>query len=99
MESFTHYYATALFLIGLMGLVRHRDHLIMFLMCLELMLLGVNTNFIGFASIHGQSAGQIIVFFILTVAAAEVAIGLALLVLLFRQKKSVAIQTITELRG
>jgi NADH-quinone oxidoreductase subunit K len=98
-NSVTHLYATALFLTGLIGLMMHRHHLLMFLMCIELMLLGVNTNFIAAANIRGDTDGQLMVFFILTVAAAEVAIGLALLVILFRKKNSINIQSITDLRG
>jgi NADH-quinone oxidoreductase subunit K len=98
-EHITHFYATGLFLIGLLGLLRSRTQLLMLLMSLELMLLAVNTNFIGFSVKQGDIAGQIMVFFILTVAAAEVAIGLALLVILFRKKNSVDLEAITELRG
>lgn len=95
----THLYALALFIIGLIGLVRHNQHLLMFLMCIELILLAASTNFIAFARAYGDVEGQIMVLMILTVAAAEVAIGLALLVMIFREKSSVSVDTITTLRG
>ena len=99
MTIITHLYALALFVVGLIGLVRHKEHLLMFLMCIELMLLAASTNFIAFARAYGDVEGQIMVLMILTVAAAEVAIGLALLIMIFREKSSVSIDAIKVLRG
>jgi NADH-quinone oxidoreductase subunit K len=69
------------------------------LMCIELMLLAVNFNFIAFSRYLGDETGQVFVFFILTVAAAEAAIGLAILVVLFRNRRSIAVQEISTLKG
>lgn len=79
-----HIYAFILFFIALAGFVRHRQNLITLLICLELMLLAVNTNLVTFSRFGGAIDGQVLVFFIMTVAAAEAAIGLALLVLIYR---------------
>ena len=78
---------------------RKRIYLITLLMCVELMLLSVNTNFIAFSQYLQVSAGEIFVFFILAIAAAESVIGLAILVLLFRQRGSINIDDITTLKG
>ena len=81
----TSYYVilgAALFAIGVVGIVLNRKNMIVLLMSIELMLLAVNTNFISFAHMLGDVSGQIFVFFIMTVAAAEAAIGLAILVVL-----------------
>lgn len=88
-----------LFGIGLMGVVINRKNLIVLLMCIELMLLAVNTNFIAFASSMRDIVGQVFVFFVLTVAAAETAIGLAILVLLFRSRKTINIEELNTLKG
>lgn len=88
-----------LFGIGLVGVVINRKNLIVLLMCIEIMLLAVNTNFIAFAGAMHDIAGQIFVFFILTVAAAETAIGLAILVLLFRSRKTINIEELNTLKG
>ena len=81
------------------GIFLHRRNLIVVLMSIELMLLAVNMNFVAFSHYMGDLAGQIFVFFILTVAAAESAIGLAILVVLFRQFHSVNVEDLDHLRG
>lgn len=88
-----------LFGISLAGIIINRKNMITLLMCIELILLAVNTNFIAFSEYLGQTAGEVFVFFILTVAAAESAIGLAILVLLFRHRKSINVQELDELKG
>jgi NADH-quinone oxidoreductase subunit K len=88
-----------LFAISVIGLVINRKNLIVLLMAIELMLLAVNMNFIAFSHYLGDSAGQVFVFFILTVAAAESAIGLAILVVLFRNIGGIAVDDLGELRG
>ncbi len=92
-------FAAIMFSIGLMGVILNRHNLIVLLMSIELMLLAVNTNFIAFSSYLHRVDGEVFVFFILTVAAAEAAIGLAILVVLFRNKKSIAIDDINQLKG
>jgi NADH-quinone oxidoreductase subunit K len=88
-----------LFAISVIGLVLNRKNLIVLLMAIELMLLAVNLNFIAFSHYLGNETGQIFVFFILTVAAAESAIGLAILVVLFRNVGGIAVDDLGELRG
>jgi NADH-quinone oxidoreductase subunit K len=88
-----------LFSISVMGIFLNRKNLIALLMAIELMLLAVNFNFIAFSSYLQDAAGQIFVFFILTVAAAEAAIGLAILVLLFRNLRSVRADDLTQMKG
>lgn len=87
------------FCIGLAGIFINRTNIITLLMCVELMLAAVNTNFIAFSYFMGDQAGQIFVFFVLTVAAAEVAIGLGILTLVFRNKGSINIDVTNNLRG
>lgn len=96
-----HYLALGaiLFAIGLVGIFLNRKNLIVLLMAIELMLLAVNLNFVAFARYLGDMHGQVFVFFVLTVAAAESAIGLALLVLLFRNRHSVAVDEMHLLKG
>lgn len=89
----------ALFCISLAGIFLNRKNVIVLLMSIELMLLSVNINFVAFSRHLGDAAGQIFVFFILTVAAAESAIGLAILVLLFRNVGSIDVDDLGELRG
>ena len=91
--------ATALFSLGVIGVLINRKNLIVLLTSIELILLGINTNFIAFSHYLHDLSGQVFVFFILTVAAAEAAIGLALIVVLFRNKHSISIDAITELKG
>ena len=91
--------AALLFAIGVVGVFLNRKNLIILLMAIELMLLAVNMNFIAFSHYLGDLSGQVFVFFILTVAAAESAIGLAILVLLFRNVGSIDVEDIGKLRG
>jgi len=88
-----------LFAISVVGIFLNRRNLIVLLMAIELMLLAVNMNFIAFSHYLGDMAGQVFVFFILTVAAAESAIGLAILVVLFRSRSSIAVDELDSLRG
>ncbi len=90
---------SVLFAISVLGIFLNRKNVIVLLMAIELMLLAVNTNFIAFAHYLNDTAGQIFVFFILTVAAAESAIGLAILVLLFRNLKSINVEDLDSLKG
>ena len=89
----------ALFCISVAGIFLNRKNVIVLLMCIELMLLAVNINFVGFSRQLGDPAGQVFVFFILTVAAAEAAIGLAILVTLFRNRRSIDVADIDSLKG
>jgi len=88
-----------LFALSVIGIFLNRKNLIVLLMAIELMLLAVNTNFIAFSHYLGDLNGQIFVFFILTVAAAEAAIGLAILVLLFRLKSNINVDELDSLKG
>lgn len=88
-----------LFSIAIVGIFLNRKNVIVLLMAIELMLLAVNTNFIAFSHYLGDAAGQVFVFFILTVAAAEAAIGLAILVLLFRSRDTINVEDLDTLRG
>ena len=88
-----------LFAIAVVGIFLNRKNLIVLLMAIELMLLAVNMNFIAFAHYNGDLAGQVFVFFILTVAAAESAIGLAILVALFRNLRSINVDDLGSLKG
>ena len=88
-----------LFSLSVIGIFMNRKNLIVLLMAIELMLLAVNTNFVAFSHYLGDMQGQIFVFFILTVAAAESAIGLAILVLLFRNRSSVNVDELNALKG
>ena len=89
----------ALFATGVIGIFLNRRNLIVILMSIELMLLAVNMNFVAFSDFLGDGAGQVFVFFILTVAAAEAAIGLAILMLLFRAKSSINVDDLNSLKG
>jgi NADH-quinone oxidoreductase subunit K len=88
----------ALFALAIIGIFINRRNLIVMLMCIELMLLAINTNFVAFSHYRGNLDGQVFVFFILTVAAAESAIGLAILILLFRNFKTVATEQLKQLK-
>jgi len=88
-----------LFCIAVAGVFIIRKNLIVLLMAIELMLLAVNMNFVAFSRYLGDAAGQVFVFFILTVAAAESAIGLAILVVLFRNRATINVGEIDELKG
>jgi NADH-quinone oxidoreductase subunit K len=91
--------AATLFTIGVFGIFLNRKNIIIILMSIELMLLAVNINFIAFSSYLYDLSGQVFVMFILTVAAAEAAIGLAILVSFFRNKGSIAVDDVSALKG
>jgi NADH-quinone oxidoreductase subunit K len=91
--------AAILFALSLVGMVINRHNLIMLLMCIELLLLSVNTNFIAFSQYFKNPSGEVFVFFILTVAAVEAAIGLAILVLLYRRKNNIDASDMNLLKG
>jgi NADH-quinone oxidoreductase subunit K len=91
--------AALLFAISVAGIFLNRKNVILLLMCIELMLLAVNINFIAFSHYLGDVQGQIFVFFILTVAAAEAAIGLAILVVLFRTRRTINVADLDTLKG
>lgn len=91
--------AAVLFGLGMAGIVINRKNLIVLLMSLELILLAVNTNFIAFSYFLQNTIGQVFVFFVLTVAAAEAAIGLAILVVLYRKRGTIEIQDLDALKG
>ena len=88
-----------LFAMSIAGMFINRRNLIVLLMCIELMLLAVNFNFIAFSRFLGDTSGQVFVFFILTVAAAEAAIGLAILIVLFRSKRTINVEDLDVLKG
>jgi len=100
MVTISHYLilAAVLFSLAVAGIFVNRKNLILLLMCIELMLLAVNFNFIAFSRLWGDTLGQAFVFFILTVAAAEAAIGLAILVVLFRNTQSINVESIAKLK-
>ncbi len=85
--------------LGLAGIVINRKNIIILLMCVELLLLAVNTNFVVFSHYLNDIAGQVFVFFILTVAAAETAIGLAILIALYRTHKTIEVDDLDILKG
>ena len=91
--------AALLFCISVAGIFINRKNVILLLMCIELMLLSVNLNFIAFSHFLDDIHGQIFVFFILTVAAAESAVGLAILVVLFRSRDTINVADLNDLRG
>ncbi|HEU4459674.1 MAG TPA: NADH-quinone oxidoreductase subunit NuoK [Methylibium sp.] len=88
-----------LFALSVIGVFMNRRNLIVLLMAIELMLLAVNLNFVAFSHYLGDMGGQVFVFFILTVAAAESAIGLAILVVLFRNRSTIDVDELDELKG
>jgi len=88
-----------LFALGVVGIFINRKNIILLLMCIEVILLAVNTNFVAFSHFLGDTAGQVFVFFILTVAAAEAAIGLAILVVLFRNRRTIDVEELDSLKG
>lgn len=91
--------ATILFCISVAGIFINRKNMIVLLMCIELMLLAVNLNFIAFSHYLHDITGQIFVFFILTVAAAESAIGLAILMVLFRNRHTINVDDLNSMKG
>lgn len=101
MVSLSHYLilGAILFAISVLGIFLNRKNLIVLLMAIELMLLSVNLNFVAFSHFLGDIAGQVFVFFILTVAAAEAAIGLAILVVLFRNLRAIHVDDLDSLKG
>ncbi|MBA2483085.1 MAG: NADH-quinone oxidoreductase subunit NuoK [Nitrosomonas sp.] len=101
MVSLSHYLVLGaiLFAIGVVGIFLNRKNVIILLMAIELMLLAVNLNFVAFSFYLQDIAGQIFVFFILTVAAAEAAIGLAILVVLFRNLRTINVDDLDNLKG
>jgi NADH-quinone oxidoreductase subunit K len=88
-----------LFSLSLVGILLNRKNVILLLVCIELMLLAVNTNFVAFSHYYGSDAGQVFVFFILTVAAAEAAIGLAIVMLLYRNHGNIDVSKMNHLKG
>ncbi|MBX9606065.1 MAG: NADH-quinone oxidoreductase subunit NuoK [Gammaproteobacteria bacterium] len=101
MLTLTHFLTlgAVLFCLSVAGIFINRKNVIVLLMCIELMLLAVNMNFIAFSHFNGDVAGQVFVFFILTVAAAEAAIGLAILVVLFRNRSSINVEDLDAMKG
>ncbi|PHS77773.1 MAG: NADH-quinone oxidoreductase subunit NuoK [Robiginitomaculum sp.] len=97
----SHYLVVAaiLFTIGVFGIFINRKNVIIILMCIELILLAVNINFVAFSTHMGDIAGQVFAMFILTVAAAEAAIGLAILVVYFRNRGDIAVEDINLMKG
>ncbi|MBR59522.1 MAG: NADH-quinone oxidoreductase subunit NuoK [Myxococcales bacterium] len=91
--------SAVLFALSVVGVFLNRKNLVIILMAIELLLLAVNINFVAFSHYLGDPAGQVFVFFILTVAAAEAAIGLAILILLFRNRHSINVQDLDQLKG
>ncbi len=91
--------SSMLFVISFIGIVINRRHLIVMLMCVEMMLLAVNMHFVAVSQYFHDISGQIFVFFILAVAAAESAIGLAILVLLYRCRQTIDVESIDQLKG
>ena len=96
-----HYLAVAamLFTLGILGIFLNRRNVIVILMCVELMLLAVNINLVAFSAFQGNVVGQVFAMLVLTVAAAEAAIGLAILVVYFRNRGTIAVEDINAMRG
>jgi NADH-quinone oxidoreductase subunit K len=101
MISFSEYLIVSalLFSISIAGIFLNRKNVLLLLMCIELMLLAVNLNFVAFSHFLNDLQGQIFVFFILTVAAAEAAIGLAILVVVFRTRRTINVDELKDLKG
>jgi NADH-quinone oxidoreductase subunit K len=97
----THYLAVAaiLFTIGVVGIFLNRKNVIIILMSIELILLSVNINFVAFSAYQGNLIGQVFALFVLTVAAAEAAIGLAILVVYFRNRGTIAVEDVNVMKG
>ncbi|MXP09445.1 NADH-quinone oxidoreductase subunit NuoK [Pseudoblastomonas halimionae] len=91
--------ASILFVLGVLGIFINRKNVIVILMSIELMLLAVNLNFVAFSAFLGDLTGQIFAMFVLTVAAAEAAIGLAILVIFFRRRGTIAVDSVSQLQG
>ena len=101
MISLNHYLAVGaiLFVLGVLGIFINRRNVILMLMAIELILLSVNINLVAFSAFLGDLAGQVMAMFVLTVAAAEAAIGLAILVIFFRRRGSIAVDQVNRMRG
>ena len=101
MIGLTHYLAVAaiLFTLGVLGIFLNRRNIILMLMAIELILLSVNINLVAFSAFVGDLTGQVFAMFVLTVAAAEAAIGLAILVIFFRRMGSIAVDDVSRMRG
>jgi len=101
MISLTYYLilGAVLFAISVAGIFLNRKNVVILLMAIELMLLAVNMNFVAISHYLGDTAGQVFVFFILTVAAAEAAIGLAILIVLFRSRQTINVEDLDDLKG
>lgn len=101
MPSLTEFLSLAalLFGLGIAGIILNRKNIVVLLMSIELILLAVNTNFVAFSYFLGNMLGQVFVFFVLTVAAAEAAIGLAILVVLYRKRDTIEVQDLDTLKG
>ena len=101
MIGLSHYLTVAaiLFTIGVLGIFLNRRNVILMLMAIELILLAVNINLVAFSAYLGDLTGQVLAMFVLTVAAAEAAIGLAILVIFFRRRGSIAVDDATRMRG
>jgi len=101
MITLSHYLIVSaiLFCIGVAGIYINRKNVILLLMCIELILLAVNTNFVAFSHFLHNQIGAVFVFFILTVAAAESAIGLAIVVVLFRNRRTINVEALDSLKG
>lgn len=97
----THYLILSAILFGLslVGILLNRRNIILLLICIELMLLAVNTNFVAFSHFYGHNVGEVFVFFILTIAAAEAAIGLAIVLLLYRNRGEINVNKMNHLKG
>lgn len=91
--------AATVFSLGLVGVMINRKNIIILLMCVELLLLAVNMNFIAFSHFFADLSGQVFVFFVLAVAAVEAAIGLAILIVLFRTRHSIQVDDLNRLKG
>ncbi len=101
MIGLTHYLVVAaiLFTMGVLGIFLNRKNIIVILMAIELMLLAVNINLVAFSAYLGDLVGQVFTLFVLTVAAAEAAIGLAILVVFFRNRGSIAVEDVNMMKG
>ena len=97
----THYLTVAaiLFTLGVFGIFLNRKNIILIMMCIELILLSVNINLVAFSAFHADIVGQVFALVILTVAAAEAAIGLAILVVYFRNRGTIAVEDVNMMRG
>ena len=101
MISLTHYLTVAaiIFVLGVLGIFINRRNVILMLMAIELILLAVNINLVAFSAYLGELSGQVMAMFVLTVAAAEAAVGLAILVIFFRRRGSIAVDEADRMRG